>query len=56
MEAFTRDRRRVVRVMREGRLVLQFSSATVMYDFDFVLESILAVAAQHAPIGSASSR
>lgn len=48
--AFTRDRKRVVRVMREGRLVLQFSYATVIYEWEFVIETIRAVMAQHAPI------
>ena len=48
--AFTKDRRRVVRVMREGRIVLQFSSATVISEWEFVIETIRAVMAQHALI------
>lgn len=48
--AFTKDRKRVVRVMREGRLVLQFSYATVVYEWDFVVDTIRAVMAQHAPL------
>lgn len=48
--AFTRDRVRVVRLMREGRIVLQFAFATIMYDFDFVLEAVQDVIARHAPV------
>lgn len=48
--AFTKDRKRVVRIMREGRLVLQFSYATVIYEWDFVIETIRAVIAQYAPV------
>ena len=50
-KAFTRDRKRVARIMRDGRLVLQFSYATEMYEWDFVIETIRAVIAQHAPVG-----
>lgn len=49
-EAFTRDRKRVARIMRGGRLVLQFSYATVVYEWEFVIETIRAVVAQHAPL------
>lgn len=48
--AFTKDRKRVVRVMREGRLVLQFAYATVIYEWEFVIETIRAVMAQYAPM------
>jgi very-short-patch-repair endonuclease len=48
--AFTKDRKRVVRVMREGRIVLQFAYATVIYEWDFVIETIRAVMAQYAPM------
>lgn len=48
--AFTKDRKRVARIMRGGRLVLQFAYATVIYEWEFVLETIRAVIAQHAPI------
>jgi very-short-patch-repair endonuclease len=48
--AFTKDRKRVVRIMREGRIVLQFAYATVIYEWDFVVETIRAVIAQHAPL------
>ena len=48
--AFTRDRKRVARIMRGGRLVLQFSYATVIYEWEFVLETIRAVVTQHAPV------
>lgn len=47
--AFTRDRARVVRVMREGRIVLQFSYAAIMYGWQEVFDAIVAVMAQHAP-------
>jgi very-short-patch-repair endonuclease len=49
-KAFTADRVRVVRLMREGRIVLQFAYATIMYDFDFVLEAVRDVMMRHAPI------
>jgi very-short-patch-repair endonuclease len=49
-EGFTRDRVRVVRLMREGRIVLQFPFATILYDFDFVLEAVLDVMDRHAPM------
>ena len=48
--AFTADRVRVVRLMREGRIVLQFASATIMYDSDFVLDAVRDVMALHAPV------
>ncbi|MBW4041376.1 MAG: hypothetical protein HIU86_04510 [Acidobacteria bacterium] len=47
---FTADRVRVVRLMREGRIVLQFAYATIMYDFEFVLDAIRDVIARHAPV------
>jgi very-short-patch-repair endonuclease len=50
-KAFTSDRVRVVRLMRQGRIVLQFAYATIMYDFDFVLEAVLDVMDRHAPVG-----
>jgi very-short-patch-repair endonuclease len=49
-KGFSADRVRVVRLMREGRIVLQFSYATIMYDFDFVLEAVQDVIARHAPV------
>lgn len=49
--AFTKDRKRVARIMRGGRLVLQFAYATVIYEWEFVMETIRAVIAQHAPVG-----
>jgi very-short-patch-repair endonuclease len=49
-KAFTSDRVRVVRLMRQGRIVLQFAYATIMYEFDFVLQSVLDVMDRHAPI------
>ncbi len=49
-QAFTADHVRVVRLMREGRIVLRFAFATIMYDFEFVLEAVRDVMAHHAPI------
>ena len=49
-KAFTADRARVVRLMREGRIVLQFAYATIMYDHAFVVSSVQAVIAQQAPV------
>ena len=49
-KAFTADRERVVRLMRQGRIVLQFAYATIMYDFDTVLEAVREVVARHAPV------
>ncbi|WP_375389247.1 hypothetical protein [uncultured Amnibacterium sp.] len=49
-QAFTADRVRVVRLLREGRIVLQFAYATIMYDFDFVLSAVRDVIARHAPV------
>ena len=48
--AFTRDRVRSATIMRDGRLVLQFAYATVMYDWEFVLSTVLDVMRQHAPV------
>lgn len=50
-QAFTSDRERVVRLMRESRIVLQFAYATIMFDFDFVRQSVEDVIQQFAPIG-----
>ena len=49
-EAFTKDRARVVQVMREGRIVLQFAYAAVIYSWQEVFDAIVAVMAQHAPV------
>jgi very-short-patch-repair endonuclease len=49
-EAFTPDRVRAAWVMRHGRFVLRFAYATVIYDWDFVLDTVRDVIAQHAPI------
>lgn len=48
--AFTKDRKRVSRIMRDGRLVLQFAYATVIYEWEFVMETTRAVIAQYAPV------
>jgi very-short-patch-repair endonuclease len=47
---FTRDRVRVVRLMREGRIVLQFPFATILHDFELVLDAVRDVIARHAPV------
>ncbi len=49
--AFTADRLRVVRLTRQGRIVLQFAFATIMDDFDTVLDAVREVMARHAPVG-----
>ncbi len=49
-QASTADRVRVVRLMREGRIVLQFAYATIMYDFATVLEAVHEVMERHAPV------
>jgi very-short-patch-repair endonuclease len=51
---FTRDHVRAATLMRDGRLVLAFAYATVMYDWDFVLASILDVMTQHAPVSTSA--
>jgi very-short-patch-repair endonuclease len=48
--AFTHDRVRAARLTRDGRMVLQFAYASIIYDWPFVLETIRSVMAQHAPI------
>ena len=49
-QAFTADRVRVMRLMREGRIVLQFAFATIIYDSDTVLDAVREVMARHAPV------
>ncbi len=49
--ALTADRQRVVRLMRHGRIVLQFACAAIMYDFEAVLTAVEDVMARHAPLG-----
>jgi very-short-patch-repair endonuclease len=48
--AFTRDRVRAARLMRNGRQVVQFAYATVMYDFPFVVETVRTLIRQHGPV------
>jgi very-short-patch-repair endonuclease len=48
--AFTRDRVRAARIMRNGRHVVQFAYATVMYDFPFVVETVRTLIRQHGPV------
>lgn len=49
-DAFTRDRVRTAQLFRAGRIVLQFPYASVVYDWDFVLETIRSVMTQYAPV------
>lgn len=49
-QAFTADRRREATIMRDGRIVLRFSYATVMYDWAFLLACVQDVLRQHAPV------
>jgi hypothetical protein len=49
-KAFTADRVRTARLIRDGRLVLQFAYATILYDWPFVESTVLDVIAKHAPI------
>ncbi|HEY0374352.1 MAG TPA: type IV toxin-antitoxin system AbiEi family antitoxin domain-containing protein [Amnibacterium sp.] len=49
-KAFTADRVRTARLIRNGRLVLQFAYATILYDWSFVESTVLDVIAKHAPI------
>jgi very-short-patch-repair endonuclease len=48
--AFTKDRLREATIMRDGRIVLRFSYATVMYDWEFLLVCVQDVLRQHAPV------
>ncbi len=45
-KAFTADRVRSAQVTRTGRVVLQFTFATVMHDWDFLLATVLEVRQQ----------
>ena len=49
-KAFTADRVREATIMRDGRIVLRFAYATVMYDWPFLLECVQDVMRQHAPV------
>ena len=48
--AFTKDRTREATIMRDGRIVLRFSSATVMDVWEFLLACVQDVLRQHAPV------
>ncbi|MGN6443872.1 DUF559 domain-containing protein [Amnibacterium sp.] len=50
-KAFTADRRREATIMRDGRIVLRFSYAMVMYEWDLLLATVQDVMRQHAPVG-----
>ncbi|MBW4042327.1 MAG: hypothetical protein HIU86_09400 [Acidobacteria bacterium] len=49
-DSFTKDRVREATIMRDGRIVLRFSYATVMYDWAFLLACVQDVIRQHAPV------
>ena len=49
-QAFTADRRREATIMRDGRIVLRFSYATVVYEWDFLVDSGRDVLRHHAPV------
>jgi very-short-patch-repair endonuclease len=49
-KAFTADRVRTARLIRDGRVVLQFAYATILYDWPFVESTVVDVIAKHAPI------
>lgn len=49
-ERFTRDQVRAATIMRDGRLVVRFAYATVVYDWDFVATTIRDLTTQYAPI------
>jgi very-short-patch-repair endonuclease len=49
-KAFTADRVRTARLVRDGRVVLQFAYATILYQWPFVESTVLDVIAKHAPI------
>jgi very-short-patch-repair endonuclease len=49
-KAFTKDRVREATIMRDGRIVLRFAYATVMYDWPFLLACVEDVMRQHAPV------
>jgi very-short-patch-repair endonuclease len=49
-KAFTRDRVREATIMRDGRIILRFAYATVMYEWPFLLACVQDVMRQHAPV------
>lgn len=49
-KAFTQDRVRSAWIIREGRIVVRFAYATVIYEWPFVLETVQAITRQHAPV------
>jgi very-short-patch-repair endonuclease len=48
--AFTHDRVRSAWIIREGRIVVRFAYATVIYDWPFVFDTVHAIMRQHAPV------
>ena len=49
-QAFTADRRREATIMRDGRIVLRFAYAAVLYEWSFLLACVQDVIRQHAPV------
>lgn len=49
-KAFTKDRERVVRLISQGRITLQFPYATIMFRSDEVVEAVREVIARFAPV------
>jgi hypothetical protein len=49
-QAFTADRVRTARLIRDSRVVLQFAYATILYQWQFVESTVLDVMAKHAPV------
>lgn len=49
-KAFTADRVRTARLIRDSRMVLQFAYASILYQWDFVETTVIDVMAKHAPV------
>lgn len=49
-ERFAPDQVRAASIMRDGLLVVRFAYATVMYDWDFVVDTVRDLTTQYAPI------
>ncbi len=48
--AFSQDRARVVRLMRQGRIVLQCAAAMILFEPDAVVDAVRDVMTRHAPV------
>lgn len=49
-ERFAHDQVRAATIMRDGLLVVRFAYATVVYDWDFVVDTVRDLTTQYAPI------